>query len=95
MSRGSSIDRTINFFREANLDTMRVTFQLVREVVESRLAEAAKAKKSQATAAATMTRRKRRTKAEIAEDNRRAETAKQTTLLEEAQRRGQPGSITA
>jgi hypothetical protein len=39
-SRGSALSRSVRFFREGELDEVRVAFQLVKEIVERRLAEA-------------------------------------------------------
>lgn len=39
-TRGSALSRSVEFFRSANLDEARVAFQLVREVMEKRLAPA-------------------------------------------------------
>lgn len=64
-SRGSALQRAVSYFRSSGLDEARVAFQLVKEVVEARLAEAKYSAKSQATAVDTP-RRKRRTKAEMA-----------------------------
>jgi len=68
ISRGSVLQRTVNYFRECTVDEARVTFQLVKEVVEQRLKTAGVQAKSQAKAAGAP-RRKRRTKAEMAADS--------------------------
>ena len=86
MSRGSSIDRIASFFRDSSIDTARVTFQLVKEIVESRLASAKKAKKFQDDTASTP-RHRRRTKAEM------AQARGQMSIEEKARATGQPGSI--
>jgi hypothetical protein len=36
-SRGSAVTRAVKYFREADVDEMRVAFALVKEVVEGRL----------------------------------------------------------
>lgn len=64
-TRGSALQRTVNYFRECSVDEAHVTFQLVKQIVDARLKGYKAAKASQASAAATP-RRKRRTKAEIA-----------------------------
>lgn len=38
MSKGSRLSRAIQFFREADVDEARVAFQLVKEVMDGRLA---------------------------------------------------------
>jgi hypothetical protein len=67
MSRGSALSRSVQFFRESNLDEARVAFQLVEEVMDARMKEAEAGKKSQRAAASTP-RKQRRTKAQIAAD---------------------------
>lgn len=37
MPKGSRLQNVVTFFREANIDEARVTFQLVKEVMEERL----------------------------------------------------------
>jgi hypothetical protein len=64
-AKGSRITRVMGYFREADLDEVRVAFTLVEEIVGDRLKRAAESSKSQTKAAATP-RRKRRTKAEMA-----------------------------
>jgi hypothetical protein len=39
-TRGSALDRAIRYFEEASLREVRVAFQIVKEVVETRLAGA-------------------------------------------------------
>jgi len=67
-TRGSALQRVVTFFREAQLDEARVTFQLVEEVMQKRMEEYEAATKSQNRAAATP-RKKRRTRQQIAADN--------------------------
>jgi hypothetical protein len=67
-ARGSVVQRTLTFFREAQIDEARVTFQLAEEIMTKRLDDQENGAKSQAKAAATP-RKKRRTKAQIAADN--------------------------
>jgi hypothetical protein len=57
----------LTFFREAQIDEARVTFQLAEEIMTKRLDDAENGVRSQAKAAATP-RKKRRTKAQIAAD---------------------------
>lgn len=65
--RGSQMERALQFFREGQLDVVRVSFQLVKEVVEARLAEGKSTASRQAKAASTprAPRKKRRTKAQM------------------------------
>jgi hypothetical protein len=37
MARGSKLSRVVEFFREEQIDVVRVTFNLIKEIVESRL----------------------------------------------------------
>lgn len=65
--RGSQMERALQFFREGQLDVVRVSFQLVKEVVDARLAEGKSSATRQAKAVGTprVARKKRRTKAEM------------------------------
>jgi len=66
-ARGSAVQRTLTFFREAQIDEARVTFQLAEEIMTKRLDDAENGVKSQQRAAATP-RKKRPTKAQITAD---------------------------
>jgi len=90
-SHGVSIDRVTGFFRESSLDTVRVTFQLVKEIVEGRLASARKSAATQA-AVAEVPRKKRRTKAEMEADAAKAKGG-QRTIEEGAKDAGAPGTL--
>jgi hypothetical protein len=58
-ARGSKLSRAVAFFREGDLDEVRVAFTLVKEAVEKRLKDVRPAAKP---------RKARRTKAQIAAD---------------------------
>ena len=66
-ARGSVVQRTLTFFREAQIDEARVTFQLAEEIMTKRLDDQENGVKSQQRATATP-RKKRRTRAQIAAD---------------------------
>jgi hypothetical protein len=84
-SRGSKLQRAVDFFREGSLDEVRVAFQLVKEVVDERLAQAKRTGMGQAKAASTP-RKKRRTRAEIqaAQNPPAGHVGHQTTIEEQA-----------
>jgi hypothetical protein len=63
----------VRYFQEVSLAEARAAFTIAKEVMDQRLTDAKRGKKSQAAATeAGGKRRKRRTKSEIAEDNRKA-----------------------
>lgn len=63
MSKGTALERTIQFFREANYDVADVAFQVVKKTMDKRAEEM----KSQERAAdRSRPKRKRKAKLEIA-----------------------------
>lgn len=68
-SRGSKLQRAVDFFREASIDEARATYTIVQEVMTERLKGVKVSAAGQAKAASTP-RKKRRTKAQMAADKR-------------------------
>lgn len=64
-SRGSQLQRAVQFFRDGQIDEVEAAFTIVKRVVEGRLAEGKSKVKSQIAAASTP-RKARRTKAQMA-----------------------------
>lgn len=64
MSKGTALERTIQFFREANYDVADVAFQVVKKTMDKRAEEV---KSQERAAERSRPKRKRRAKAEVAE----------------------------